>query len=194
MPLLSPSILILVAVNLIPLAGVLFFGWSVFELLALFWAENVVIGLINLLKMGTVLVFAGRREALFAMPFFCVHYGLFTAVHGMFLHSMFAPPGEIDLRIFVIPLAALTLSHLASFALNFIGRGEFRTLTANDLMAQPYGRVAALHVTILAGGFVVAALGEPIGALVLLVAIKTGIDVVAHIREHRVIKNNIDMN
>ncbi|TVR07939.1 MAG: hypothetical protein EA385_11305 [Salinarimonadaceae bacterium] len=194
MPFFSPSILILVAVNLIPLGGVLFYGWTVFELLALFWAENVVIGLLNLVKMGTVLVLAGRKDALFTMPFFLVHYGLFTLVHGVFLFQMFSPAEDIDFAIFLIPLAALALSHVASYAVNFIGRGEYLRLTAQDLMTQPYGRVVALHLTIIFGAFVVAALGEPLYALALLVVLKTAIDLAAHVREHAKAqsKNDID--
>lgn len=184
MPLTSPSILLLVAVNMLPLGGVLFFGWSVFELLALFWAENVVIGLLNLGKMGTLLVLRGQKGSLFYMPFFLVHFGIFTQVHGWFIYALFAPPGGIDFTVFYIPLAALALSHVASFFLNFIGRGEYEHLDPSRLMLQPYGRVVALHVTILVGAVAAAALGQPGYALVTLVLVKTAMDVVAHRREH----------
>ena len=42
---LLPSITLMVMVNLIPLVGVIWFGWSVFALLILFWIENIIIGL-----------------------------------------------------------------------------------------------------------------------------------------------------
>src|SRR6266550_7692789 len=48
---LSPSALVLVAPNLVPPAGVLFFGWSVFATLLLFWVENVIVGAFNVLRM-----------------------------------------------------------------------------------------------------------------------------------------------
>jgi hypothetical protein len=41
----------LVAANALPLFGVLFFGWDTFTIVFLYWAENVVIGAINVLKM-----------------------------------------------------------------------------------------------------------------------------------------------
>src|SRR2546428_13865030 len=47
---LSPSALVLVAANLIPLAGVLVFGWTVFATLLLFWVENVIGGGFNILR------------------------------------------------------------------------------------------------------------------------------------------------
>ena len=37
--LLRPSVLILVAANLVPLIGVIFWGWDAFVLLMLYWLE-----------------------------------------------------------------------------------------------------------------------------------------------------------
>ncbi|TWT75948.1 hypothetical protein Pla123a_27330 [Posidoniimonas polymericola] len=47
------SVASLLAANLLPLLGVVFFGWSTFEVVILYWFENVVIGVINVLKMIT---------------------------------------------------------------------------------------------------------------------------------------------
>ena len=49
----NTPLLLLIAVNLLPIVGVLFWGWSVFEIVSLYWFENVVIGAINILKMLT---------------------------------------------------------------------------------------------------------------------------------------------
>jgi uncharacterized protein DUF6498 len=38
------SILSLIAVNMIPLFGVLFFGWSLFSIMFFSWIENGIIG------------------------------------------------------------------------------------------------------------------------------------------------------
>ena len=73
-----PSVLALVASNLVPVAGVLFFGWKIFPLVFLYWSENVVIGVFNVLKM----IFAAGAKSVvsrfFLIPFFCAHYGIFT--------------------------------------------------------------------------------------------------------------------
>ncbi len=50
---LSLTALSLLAANLIPLLGVMFAGWSLFELVVLYWLENLVIGAINVLRMAT---------------------------------------------------------------------------------------------------------------------------------------------
>ena len=47
----KPSVLTLIAANLIPLFGVMFLGWSTFAIVVVYWAENVIIGMINVLKM-----------------------------------------------------------------------------------------------------------------------------------------------
>lgn len=50
---LDRSIWVLIGANLIPLVGVLFWDWSTFEVVALYWLENVIIGAVNILKMIT---------------------------------------------------------------------------------------------------------------------------------------------
>jgi len=182
----------LIAANLIPLAGVLAGGWRVFDVLLLFWAENVIIGVFNVLRM---LVVATRREpgAVGLALFFTLHYGIFTIVHGVFVVTLFGPPAESPLPAFaalaapglVLPLAALVASHGVSFLANFVFGGEMDRVSAGALMAAPYGRVVVLHVTIIFGGFAVAASGAPVLALALLVALKIVVDLAAHLAEHR---------
>src|SRR5204863_10015123 len=48
----SPSGLALIGANLVPLAGVLFFGWDLSSVMVLFWAESGVIGFYTALKMA----------------------------------------------------------------------------------------------------------------------------------------------
>jgi hypothetical protein len=196
---LLPSAVALTAANLVPLADVLWLGWSVFALLLLFWLENVVIGVFNALRMVAARPdeLGGWFAKLFMVPFFCVHYGIFTAVHGMFVIGFFgqgAWHGGITsvggLTAFLsregllIPLAGLALSHAFSFAWNYIGQGEYRTARIDRLMAAPYGRVVVMHVTILGGGFLIMALGSPVAALILLLILKIGLDIGAHVKEH----------
>ncbi|MGP9820840.1 DUF6498-containing protein [Salinarimonas sp. NSM] len=182
----------LVLANLIPLAGVLAGGWRVFDVLMLFWAENVVIGLLNIARMALVSL-RGERGGLALAGFFALHYGIFTVVHGIFLVTLFGPPGASPIEGFALllapglalPLAALAASHGLSFMVNFVVGGEMDRATLGGLMAAPYGRVVVLHVTIIFGGFAVEASGAPILALALLVALKIAVDLAAHVAEHR---------
>jgi len=193
------SAVVLVAANLVPLYGVAALGWSVFDVLLLFWVENVIVGLLNVARM----IFAAPDDPLqwgaklLFVPFFCFHYGMFTAVHGAFVFGMFGhlkTSGLIEPALWLdtigaqqlwLPVGVLAASHLFSFLWNYIGHGEYRVASAPELMSKPYGRVVVLHLTILFGGFGVQALGSPLWALLLLVVLKTGIDLGAHLREHR---------
>lgn len=198
------SVVILVTANLIPLLGVAFWEWQVFPLMVLFWLENLVIGLFNVPRMllsgGDGLRGPKALGKVATAAFFSVHYGLFTWVHGVFVFALFAgrDSGMLDLQLAwqVIgdyqlqwALAALVASHGLSFFINYIGRGEYRTATLQQLMKAPYGRVIVLHLAILGGGFVTQMLGSPTWALLLLVALKIGLDVRAHNREHAAIKS-----
>ena len=94
------------------------------------------------------------------------------------------PFGEIAWGAVLIGAAALFLSHGASFLVNYIGNHEYQRTSAARQAAAPYGRVIVLHMTILFGGFVIALLGAPIGALLVLVVAKTILDLGLHRREH----------
>ena len=196
---LTPSALVLVAANLVPLAGVLFFGWTVFATLLLFWVENVIVGGFNILRMLVAQPQIGAMWAvkLFMIPFFTFHYGMFTTVHGVFVLTLFG--GGFSGRGFptagtfahavqvagVAPAAwGLSLSHAVSFAFNYLGTGEYRSALVPELMFRPYGRVMVLHVVILGGGFLVTLLGSQLIPLALLVVLKTGLDLFGHLREH----------
>jgi hypothetical protein len=198
---LRPAVIALVLANLIPLAGVLIWRWEVFPLLLLFWMENVLIGIFNVCKMllaapAQPLTWAAK---LFFVPFFSFHYGMFTFVHGVFVMGMFggafrqgAPfPNATTvwqlLREQKLEWAILGLlaSHAISFGWNYVGQGEYRRASLPALMTQPYGRVVVLHLTVLLGGFLVMALKSPTAGLALLVLLKTGLDVRAHLRERK---------
>jgi len=193
------SAAVLVAANLVPLYGVAALGWPVFTVLLLFWVENVLVGLLNVARMLCAAPDDPLQllAKLFFVPFFCFHYGMFTAVHGTFVFSLFGHvkmSGLLPVGPWIATIGAqglwpavgvLAASHLFSFFWNYLGRGEFRSASVSALMAKPYGRVVVLHLTILFGGFGVQALGSPVWALLLLVGLKTAIDVTAHLKEHR---------
>ena len=62
---------------------------------------------------------------------------------------------------------------------------EYFTAKPDKLMGSPYGRVVVMHVAIIAGGFLTMAAGSPALLLVVLVGLKTILDVNLHNREHK---------
>jgi hypothetical protein len=193
--------LLLIVVNMIPLFGVLFFGWSLFSIMLLYWLENGIIGFFNIFKIalarapGSGFTVNGRpvspSNKQLRIIFFIFHYGLFWTVHGIFVFVFFGLSSSsglfsgVGLRGVAIAAAALFLSHGVSFFVNFLGKEEYLTVSPDQQMTEPYSRVVVLHVTILAGGFFADSLGAPLAALILLVLLKTVIDLLAHLREHR---------
>ncbi len=188
------SILFLVAANLIPVFGVLFLDWDVFYLLLLFWCENVILGVFGILKMLV------SGSGVFLSGFFAVHYGGFMFGHVMVLFAMFSSTVEekkgklTDLDVFrdavfntemLIPVAALVLSHGWSFVVNFLGSDERNQLSGTQAMSLPYKRMVITHIALLAGGFFLTEMGQPLVGLLLLMGMKIALDVIFHRREHR---------
>lgn len=200
------AVVALVVANLIPLIGVLFFGWSVWNILVIYWLENGIVGLINVLKMavatgdevtpGVTFMVNGRPATsatkMGLIPFFIVHYGIFWFVHGIFVltlpafFSLMSDDGmTLDLGPVVFAALGLAISHGLSFWWNFLHGGEYRRTAAAALMFAPYKRLVALHITIIFGAFAVMFTGAPAAAVAVLVAIKTAIDLGLHLAEHR---------
>ena len=196
------SVIVLILMNLVPVFGVLFMGWRVFPILFLFWTENIVIGFFNIFKMAfappdTTGKWGPKYKII---PFFCVHYGMFALVHGIIVFAIFGSVFESDdlfagisstYHSLITPtfgwaVLALAASHTISFFVNYIGKGEYRRTSLQQLMVQPYARVIILHITVLIGGFLVMVLGSPVVGLILLIALKTYIDVYSHYRQHHI--------
>jgi hypothetical protein len=123
----------LVAANIVPLVGVLLFGWDLPAIMVLFLAESAVIAFYTIVKMI-------RPERAFGE----VLRGLFT---------------------------------------NFIGWREYVSASLSKLMNAPYSRIMMMQVTLIFGGWIILLLKSPIGALVLLVAMKTTADFWSHRKE-----------
>ncbi|MSR23415.1 MAG: hypothetical protein EXR92_07730 [Gemmatimonadetes bacterium] len=97
-------------------------------------------------------------------------------------------PVGIAFGVMFVPLwpalLALVLSHGISFYENFLKGEEHVGRTVGEQMGEPYKRVIVLHVTIIFGGWAILLLGSPLPALVLLLVLKTWVDLAAHRKEH----------
>jgi ABC-type multidrug transport system permease subunit len=84
-----------------------------------------------------------------------------------------------------VAFVGLLISHGYSFVSNFLLGGEREQASTRDLMSAPYKRIVILHVAIIAGGFAVAALGQPLVLLIVLIALKLVLDIALHRQERR---------
>ncbi len=192
-----PSVIILIVANLVPLYGVLFWGWDLFTLMVAYWMETAAIGFWNIVHMAVL----ARWAALFMVPFFIVHFGGFMLGHFLFLWQMFGGVwnenvANVEEFLRAIPVdwgvwiafAALFISHGLSFFFNALRpwwRGEDQPPgAAQNVMSGTYGRVMVMHVTILFGAALAAYFKTPAAAFVLLIALKIFVDVSAHVRKN----------
>jgi hypothetical protein len=193
----------------LPVVGILFFGWDWRAVIVLYWLENVTLGLRNVIAMirterlsdpGQRAVTVNNMPATstaakpLLIVFFVFHYGIFTLVHGVFVFlivlGVFAPfrsgggdaggiggfggadSGSIDWGgiLLVWGVASVVQLVLDLF------RPRESLPSATTLFASPYGRIIALHLTILGGAWLIESLGWPPAAAILLVALHFATD------------------
>ena len=198
-----PSSLLLIAVNLLPLGGVLFWGWDAFVLLILYWFETAVIAFWAIVRVTSRAGLADS-EIRFANStrqpgpigtalFLTLHAGIFMGVHFVFLWVLFSgtwPEIVHGPRDFFVKLVVDT-GLWAPLLVIFLVRGAYeirdrllRRLASDDppspesklVLVGLYVRIFVMQLTIILGGFFAMAAGSNVFALALLVAIKTAVD------------------
>jgi len=187
--------------GVIPIIGVLAWGWSPYALMLLFWFENAVIGVRQIAMMW--LVAHARLDeagaAIFQSGFFALHYGGFAAAHLLFTVLFFyvmgpnAPPADagggypVELPAAFAEAWRLALTVPLGFAAifgwqavqlaQFVAREEARTVTLKQLMGEPYLRVVVLHVVLIIGAGLIMSRALAPQALVVLAIYKVVVDV-----------------
>lgn len=174
--------------NIVPLIGVLLGYWSAFDIIFLYWFENIIIGLFTVLRMT---VRPNNRAGfvaagVFAAAFFCFHYGFFTYIHGVFVASFFADhlindpqsvgDGIFNLAAYMLAqkgvqltILAMVLVHLVEYVIAY---REHKIDSPREEMSKPYKRIMVLHMTILFGGFIATMFENTLGVALLIVALK----------------------
>lgn len=172
-----------VAVNALTLVGVLALGWPAGNVFLLFWCENVVLGLVTVVRVATAADPGSTRVT--STLFFCVHYGIFCVVHLVFTWLLANALGvDLSWPYLALPVALLLVRYGVELGTTWFGqRGLRRTTSTRVAMGQPYPRLAVLHVSVLLGfGLWVAGSFTPVlqyGVLPLLVLVvlKSVVDV-----------------
>ena len=171
----------------------------VMTLLFLYWAECVVIGVLNGVKLWFI------RDESIDMPwqgkapilgFLAIHYLLFVGIAGLILWQL----GEWELKVrelrrgfdwvdyfkgFILPVLCLAVAHVWSFFRNFLGQREYEGRTLQQQQFHPYKRVAAMFGITVVSGFLISFARGPELAMLLVVPFKLLADLHAHFRDHR---------
>ena len=199
---------LLVLANAFPLFGVFWLGWDTFEVMFLFWFENLVFGACSLLRIAAA---CGDRNPVYhwtkpvAMLGFAFPFGIFLIAHGQMTLTLLGEeklgwrPGEWGPDFFGPPFYALRqlwpelgyscvavmASHGASFLLNDLMGGGFQRTRVEEAMRLPYDRMVVPHLVMVFGVLAIEVAGSAAGLLALLVVVKTAADLRAHLRQHR---------
>ena len=201
-----PSALLMVAGNLVPLAGVLFFGWNLLAVMLAFWLDNVAIGIF---AAGRILfarvdgkTASGHSTAVtraYVAASFALQYGFVGLVHGLLVIGLFGLVGEklageavpeLDVyvsavlrqpEILIAAIAAL-LTRGIDFVTGYLRPRAYERADIGKEQSAPYRRVILLHVVVVLGGGIALALRSPVVALVMLVLLKTAGDLIGDAR------------
>lgn len=175
----------LLAANLLPLFGLLVLGWSGFSVVLAYVLETVVVGVYTALRIWIVAKKRGENAAM--VFFFSVHYGGFVGIQTIFVLIGAGDAGELrgglELTGLLVMVGGFALSHGQSFFVHFLrGKGYERT-TQGQEMARPYVRIFVQQFAVI-GGFWLMGVGT-LGPALVILGLKTIIDVMRHVSEHR---------
>lgn len=205
---LYPSTWLVLIADLLPVAGILFWGWDGFVLLMLYWMETAIIAFWALARILTLPddpaeskrnLFLRLGGRLFLTGFFLVHSSGFMAGHLLFLWTLYAghwrdtihTPQDFWRDIMLgyelwIPLGMLFIGRGAAFVWDLYRqlRGMDQRPPNDDgmdkIVGSLYGRIILMHLVVIFGVWVAMKIGST-GPYLLLIALKTVFDLYMHV-------------
>jgi len=187
------SVASLIGANLISIILALKEGWSLQDLMIIYWAQSVIIGVFSAKRMLALTEFttagmsqdgkplsATRKTQRSMAGFFAMHYGGFHFIYLVFILS--DERNAFDGNLFYLTLCVLVfvVNHYFSF-IEYRNQDANRKPNIGNIMFFPYLRILPMHLTIIVGG----AIGSAgTGALLFFLVLKTIADVIMHRIEH----------
>lgn len=183
----QPLVWLGLVIDLLPVYGVLAWGWTAVPLVLLYWMENIVAGAMTIPRIiisGATYKIVGLAAGLFLSVFFVFHYGLFCMVHGTFLmgFASFSNFSEGAGGMSEIPIMDLTgmfeyslrsglhvdwmlyaiiAFQVIVFVWEFLIKGEWKETNPMAEMFAPYSRIIVLHFALFVGAAALFFLGQP---------------------------------
>ena len=173
---LTPSDYFLIAVNLLPIAGVWAWDWNPKEVFLVYCLESIIIGIFTLFKMSIVSLTRkkdtwyngetkSKQPGILFMLFFLVHYGIFVGVQMGIFFGVSGISGNKNITVFnffykwpelinneiLLMLGAFVFCYGFKMIIDFVLSGQYRTIPMMTLMFQPYGRIFIQQITVIVG-------------------------------------------
>lgn len=174
---------------------------SAIDVLWIYWAQSVIIGIFNFIKIislkefstegfkqGNKVVLPTKSTKISTAFFFLFHYGFFHFIYAVFLGSFssfgVSHSGSLNLNYFYYSSILFFINYLIEF-INSYREPVTEIPNLGKIMFAPYARIIPMHLTIILGGFIAAA-GSTFSAdtnltiIVLFTGIKTLVDIITH--------------
>lgn len=172
----------IIITNLIPLLGVMFLSWNLLLIIFFYWVETIFIGIINIEKIkkaeGTIIpedlvntdingLKIGTYSKNELSKKFISFYLYVSVICGVFLFVIFGVPNLL-LNFAIANLSLVLISHLISYKINYIDKGEYLDTHPSSLFVQPQTRIIIMIAIIFAGSMFYAIGGQFLGLLVMI--------------------------
>ncbi|MDN5724623.1 MAG: DUF6498-containing protein [Propionibacteriales bacterium] len=140
------SVLLGLATNVVTLLGVLVWGWPAANVFLLFLGENLILGLVTLIRMLSL-----PRPSIGLAAFFCLHYGVFSLIQGIFVAQLIGGLNPVfDFWWLGLPMIMIGIRYaIELITVWFLGGGRATGLSPQQVMMSPYPRVIVLHFAVL---------------------------------------------
>jgi len=193
-PLPSPGALFLIVLsNALPLLGVVLAGWDIYTLLVFYWCETLVIGFWTVV---TIALHEGEETWSFSGPtkassptagwgaaFITLHAGFFLAIHLFLMSTLFGRdwPGHLRSASVFFDTFVIGQGLWPMLAVVFVQRGvlfwhEHREPSVLPAIAGLYLRIIVMQLVIIIGAWGVMLAGSGLFGLILLVGLRTLLD------------------
>lgn len=187
----DPSALSLILSNLLTIVIALAQRWELSVIMWVYWAQSVIIGLANFIRILHLREFSTKGMLVSGKPvkatrkvkrntafFFLAHYGFFHLIYFLFLMGSARIPSH-SVGPILLCVALFLGNHLFSLRVN-LQRDLSRKPNIGTVMFFPYARIIPLHLTIIFGSFLVTG----VAGLIFFLVLKTIADLIMHGVEH----------
>ena len=178
--------------NVVPLVGLLFFGWTVFDMVFFFWVDITLIYLFSVVKVlvskkleklpfkynevGNKYLNSQFQVKIFSIINIFIWYAVYG---GVFLLVIYKTTGlAFPSNLLIIVLSSF-ITHVVSFLVNCIGKKEYLSISPWEQVSKTLFRtIPSILLIIIASQF------GKYGMLLMILAIKTVTDYYTHQKEH----------
>lgn len=191
----SPQLLLPVVANILPILGVIFWGWKPLDAFIIYALETLIIGIMTVIKLLITAIHQSRDvpentnkkgiiAGLFMIVFFIFHFGMFAAIQTSIFTSVSGltkgTQGPLYFFLnwykFVTPetvyaLYMFIVSYAVTYLVPFMYHQEYKSQGMAQQMMEPYGRIFVQQFTVIIGSIFLM-FNWGIGFLIVFVGIK----------------------